>query len=91
MVASLTFMYVLCMGVGFVSGHGFLKSCDSIVANGGVCIEGADRISLLAIGRLNHTEGWIYSGSFGIPTITLILFGVIVMFIGIQLRMFSKN
>ena len=25
MAASLTFMYVLCMGVGFVSGHGFLK------------------------------------------------------------------
>jgi len=70
---------------------GFLKSCEVITSNGGVCIEGADRISLLAIGRLNHTEGWIYSGSFGVPTIALILFGVIVMFIGIQLRMFSKN
>ena len=45
-------------------------------------IEGADRLSWLAIGRLNHTEGWVYSGSFGIPTIILILFGVILLFIG---------
>mgnify|MGYP001189369510 CR=1 FL=1 len=81
----------ICALLNIFGIFGFLKSCDTIVANGGVCIEGADRISLLAIGRLNHTEGWIYSGSFGIPTITLILFGVIVMFIGIQLRMFSKN
>lgn len=70
---------------------GFLKSCDTIVANNGYCIEGANRISLLAMGRLNHAEGWIYSGYFGIPTIILILFGVIMMFIGIQLRMYSKN
>tara|TARA_B100001115_G_scaffold184965_1_gene190223 strand:- start:2331 stop:2921 length:591 start_codon:yes stop_codon:yes gene_type:complete len=69
----------------------FLKSCEKIVANNGVCIEGADRLSWLAIGRLNHTEGWVYSGSFGIPTIILIIFGVILLFIGIQLRMYSKN
>ena len=81
----------LCALLNIFGIFGFLKSCDTIISNGGVCIEGADRISLLAIGRLSHTEGWIYSGSFGIPTITLILFGVIVMFIGIQLKMFSKN
>ena len=81
----------LCALLNIFGIFGFLKSCDSIIANGGVCIEGADRISLLAMGRLYHTEGWIYSGSFGIPTIALILFGVIMMFIGIQLRMYSNN
>jgi len=70
---------------------GFLKSCDSIIANNGFCVEGRDRLSWLAIGRLNHTEGWIESGTFGLPTMILIIFGVILMFIGIQLRMYSKN
>ena len=81
----------LCALLNIFGIFGFLKSCETIVANNGYCIDGADRLSWLAIGRLNHMEGWIYSGYFGIPTIILILFGVVVMFIGIQLRMYSKN
>lgn len=81
----------LCGLLNIFGFFGFLKSCENIIANNGVCIEGADRLSWLAIGRLNHTEGWVYSGSFGIPTIILIIFGVILLFIGIQLRMYSKN
>lgn len=81
----------ICALLNIFGVFGFLKSCDAIVANSGFCAEGADRISLLAMGRFNHAEGWIYSGSFGTPTIILILFGVIMMFIGIQLRMYSKN
>jgi len=81
----------ICALLNIFGIFGFLKSCESIVANNGYCIEGADRLSWLAIGRLNHMEGWIYSGYFGIPSIVLILFGVVLMFIGIQLRMYSKN
>jgi len=81
----------ICALLNIFGIFGFLKSCETIVANNGYCIEGANRLSWLAIGRLNHMEGWIYSGYFGIPTIVLILFGVVVMFIGIQLRMYSKN
>ena len=81
----------LCALLNIFGTFGFLKSCEKIILNNGACIEGADRLSLLAIGRLNHTEGWVYSGSFGIPTIFMILFGVILLFIGIQLRMYSKN
>tara|TARA_B100000287_G_scaffold208736_1_gene197012 strand:+ start:3880 stop:4467 length:588 start_codon:yes stop_codon:yes gene_type:complete len=81
----------LCALLNIFGIFGFLKSCENIVANNGYCIEGADRLSWLAIGRLNHMEGWIYSGYFGIPTIVLILFGVVTMFVGIQLRMFSKD
>lgn len=81
----------LCSILNIFGVFGFLKSCETIVANNGYCIDGADRLSWLAIGRLNHMEGWIYSGYFGIPTIVMILFGVVLMFVGIQLRMFSKN
>jgi len=81
----------LCSILNIFGVFGFLKSCETIVANNGYCIDGADRLSWLAIGRLNHMEGWIYSGYFGIPTIVMILFGVVMMFVGIQLRMFSKN
>ena len=81
----------ICALLNIFGFFGFLKSCDTIVGNNGYCIEGANRISLLAIGRFNHAEGWIYSGYFGIPTIILILFGVIMMFVGIQLRIYSKN
>ncbi|MAT48940.1 MAG: hypothetical protein CMA27_03825 [Euryarchaeota archaeon] len=81
----------LCSILNIFGVFGFLKSCETIVANNGYCIDGADRLSWLAIGRLNHMEGWIYSGYFGIPTIVMILFGVVIMFVGIQLRMFSKN
>ena len=81
----------LCSILNIFGVFGFLKSCENIVANNGYCIDGADRLSWLAIGRLNHMEGWIYSGYFGIPTIVMILFGVVMMFVGIQLRMFSKN
>ncbi len=81
----------ICAFLNIFGVFGFLKSCENIVSNNGLCIEGADRLSWLAIGRLNHTEGWVYSGSFGIPTIFLILFGVILLFIGIQLRMYSNR
>ena len=81
----------ICALLNIFGFFGFLQSCDAITGNNGYCVEGRDRLSWLAIGRLNHTEGWIESGTFGYPTMALIIIGVIIMFVGIQLRMYSKN
>lgn len=81
----------ICALLNIFGFFGFLRSCDLIIGNNGYCVEGRDRLSWLAIGRINHAEGWIESGTFGYPTIALIIIGVITMFVGIQLRMFNKN
>ena len=63
---------------------GFLKSCSTIESNQGVCDATRERINWLAPTRLGHSDGWLETGGFGIPTIGLIVLGLLMLIFGFQ-------
>ena len=68
-----------------INGYlGFLKSCSTIETNQGICDATRERINWLAPTRIGYADGWLETGGFGIPTIGLIVLGLLMLIFGFQ-------